>query len=75
MTEECVDNFVLSLDAIIRVGGANSNDDCDDAEQINAALASAGKKYGAPFQGEEAMRAMLEWLAGLARRRPRGLAP
>ena len=41
MTEECVDNFVLSLDAIIRVGGAISNDECDDAEQINAALASA----------------------------------
>lgn len=54
MTEECVDNFVLSLDAIIRVGGAISNDECDDAEQINAALASAGKKYGVHFQGEEA---------------------
>ena len=44
MTEECVDNFVLSLDAIIRVGGAISNDECDDAEQINAAARISWKE-------------------------------
>ena len=51
--DDFVDEFVLSLDAIIRVGGEISKD-CDDFERIEAALESARDKYGVHFGDEEA---------------------
>ena len=52
--DEFVDEFVLSLDAIIRVGGEISKEDCNNFERIEAALESARDKYGVHFGDEEA---------------------
>jgi len=58
MTEalRVVDDFILSLDSLIRVGGQASvgGDDVDDYEKISAVLESAKEKYGVHFVGDEA---------------------
>ena len=52
---DVVDDFVLSLDSLIRVGGVDpvENDEFDDYEKIAKALESAREKYGVNFQGNE----------------------
>ena len=51
-----VDEFVLSLDALVRIGGnaQEGNNEIDDYEKIMAALESARVKYGVHFEGDEA---------------------
>ena len=51
-----VDEFVLSLDSLVRIGGKSpaENDEIDDYEKIMAALQSAREKYGVHFEGDEA---------------------
>jgi hypothetical protein len=51
-----VDEFVLSLDSLVRIGGKTpaENDEIDDYEKIMAALQSAREKYGVHFEGDEA---------------------
>ena len=51
-----VDEFVLSLDALVRIGGnaQEGNNEIDDYEKIMAALESARVKYGVHFEGYEA---------------------
>ena len=53
---DAVDDFVLSLDSLIRVGGVApvESDEVDDYEKIAKALESAREKYGVHFQGDEA---------------------
>ena len=53
---DVVDDFVLSLDSLIRVGGVApvESDEFDDYEKIAKALESAREKYGVNFQGNEA---------------------
>ena len=51
-----VDEFVLSLDSLVRIGGnaQEGNNEIDDYEKIMAALESAREKYGVHFEGDEA---------------------
>ena len=53
---DVVDDFVLSVDSLIRVGGVApvESDEFDDYEKIAKALESAREKYGVNFQGNEA---------------------
>ena len=53
---DVVDDFVLSLDSLIRVGGVApvESDEVDDYEKIAKALESAREEYGVHFQGDEA---------------------
>ena len=54
---DVVDNFVLSLDSLSRVGGVApvESDEVDDYEKIAKALESAREKYGVNFRGNEAI--------------------
>ena len=55
MTSTAVEDCILSVDSIIRLGGAVADDDSDDeSERIQTALNSAGEKYGLHFEGQEA---------------------
>ena len=55
MTSTAVEDCILSVDSIIRLGGAVADDDSDDeSERIQNALNSAGEKYGLHFEGQEA---------------------
>ena len=55
MTSTAVEDCILSVDSIIRLGGAVADDDSDDeSERIQTALLSAGEKYGLHFEGQEA---------------------
>ena len=49
-----VEEFVLNLDAVLRVGGVIINEESEDSERIHAALLSAREKYRVHFEGEEA---------------------
>ena len=40
-----MNNFIINLDAFIRIGG-NQGDGKDDSERINALLILAKKRYG-----------------------------
>ena len=52
---DVVDDFVLSLDSLIRVGGVApvGSNEVDDYEKIATARESAREKYGVHFQGDE----------------------
>ena len=51
MTSTAVEDCILSVDSIIRLGGAVADDDSDDeSERIQTAL----EKYGLHFEGQEA---------------------
>jgi hypothetical protein len=49
---EIINNFIIDLDAFIRIGG-NQGDGQDDSEKINALLLLAKKRYGIHFEGDE----------------------
>ena len=49
-----VEDFVLDLDAILRISGIAGDID-DDANTIEAKLTSAREKYGIHFESDEAI--------------------
>jgi len=52
-TQDFPENFVLDIEAVIRVGGSISTEEVDEFELLEAALISARSKYGVHFEGEE----------------------
>ena len=50
---EVINDFVLNMDAIMRIGGLPSLEKCDEDNMIYSAIHEARKKFGVHFDGDE----------------------
>ena len=49
-----IEDYILRLDSVIKVGGAVADNDNDDSERVQAVLDSASEMFGVHFEGQEA---------------------